>query len=176
MTTRAACHCGQVTIAFEGLPIMSAECCCTSCQTAGARFERLEGAGPVLTPYGATPYTMVRKDRVRLESGAGQLEALRLKPGASTRRVVATCCNTPMFLEFVAGHWMSIYSERIAPGARQPIRLRTMTGDLPDPSVLPDDVPNPRKHTVGFMARLLGAWVAMGFRSPKIDWTEEATG
>jgi hypothetical protein len=44
--------------------------------------------------------------------------------------------------------------------------MRTMTADLPDPSVLPDDVPNRKHQSLGFFAKLLGAWAAMGFRSP----------
>lgn len=31
---------------------------------------------------------------------------------------------------------------------------------------LPDDVPNGRHQTLSFFAKLLGAWIAMGFRSP----------
>ena len=45
----------------------------------------------------------------------------------------------------------------------------TMAGDLPDLSILPDDVPNARAHTGSFMWKLLTAWVAMGFRVPKIE-------
>ena len=51
-----------------------------------------------------------------------------------------------------------------------------MTKDLPEGIVLPNDVPNPKRHTPGFMLKLMGAWVAMGFRTPKIDWAREATG
>ena len=44
-----------------------------------------------------------------------------------------------------------------------------MAMDLPDPAALPDDVPNARRQSAAFMAKLLGAWIAMGFRSPKIE-------
>lgn len=44
-----------------------------------------------------------------------------------------------------------------------------MTGDLPDASGLPDNIPNLKSHTVFFYAKLLGAWIAMGFRNPKIE-------
>ena len=43
-----------------------------------------------------------------------------------------------------------------------------MTGDLPDASALPVDIPNLKTHTVSFYAKLLGAWIAMGFRNPTI--------
>lgn len=44
-----------------------------------------------------------------------------------------------------------------------------MAGDVPDASHLPDDVPNLKNHTLSFYAKLLGAWIAMGFRIPKIE-------
>ncbi len=43
-----------------------------------------------------------------------------------------------------------------------------MTGDLADPSGLADDVPNRKRQSAFFFVRLLSAWVAMGFKSPKI--------
>jgi hypothetical protein len=43
-----------------------------------------------------------------------------------------------------------------------------MTGDLADRSGLSDDIPNARWQSAAFFAKLFGAWVAMGFKSPKI--------
>lgn len=174
MNTTATCHCGEVRIAFTGGPIMSNECCCSSCRTANHGFEALPGAGKVVHDTGGTPYTLIRKDRVRLVSGGDRLQAHTLKPGAPTRRVLAACCNAPMYLEFKAGHWLSVYTDRIPPGDRLPVELYTMTGDLPDRSRLTPGIPAPKTHTARFMAKLLGAWVAMGFRVPKIDWVEES--
>lgn len=45
-----------------------------------------------------------------------------------------------------------------------------MTRSRPEGIELPDDVPNPKTHTLTFFGKLLGAWVAMGFRTPKIDY------
>lgn len=163
----ACCACGTVRIGVTGAPIMTVECGCSSCQTAGARF------GDVLSDHRTTRYTMVRKDRVALLTGAGSLQAHRLTPDSATRRVTATCCGAPMYLDFEKGHWLSVYSARLPEGAAGPLLCRTMTMDLPPEIALPDDVPNPKRHTVGFVARLLGAWVAMGFRSPALDWAQE---
>ncbi len=52
---------------------------------------------------------MHRKDRVRILSGAEQLKEYRLSADAGTRRVIATCCNTPVFMEMKGGHWLSLY-------------------------------------------------------------------
>ncbi len=166
--THLRCACGQVHLDLKGAPIVSAECCCTSCRTAGTQMEHLPGAPRVLTDHGATPFVLYRKDRVLIVEGAEQLAGFRLTPKSHSRRVVATCCNTPVFLDFEAGHWLSLYGSLWPADARPALEMRTMTEDLDDRSRLPDDVPNPKKHTLSFFVRLLGAWGAMGFRVPKV--------
>ena len=169
MTRTLSCTCGQVRLAVEAAPpIASVECCCAGCREAGARLARLPGAVPVLGPFGATRFELHRKDRVRVLAGEDRLGEFRLSPGAKTRRVVATCCNAPVFLEFAGGHWLSLYGSLWPEGTLPPLQMRTMTGDLPDPSALPDDVPNARSQSPSFFAKLLWAWVAMGFRSPEV--------
>ena len=165
---RLACACGQVLLEIDRAPIVSTECHCNSCRAAGARLQTLPGAPPLLQPNGGTRFVLYRKDRVRFLEGTERLREFRLKPGAKTRRVVATCCNTSIFLEFENGHWLSLYGCLWPEGNLPPLGLRTMTGDLPDASVLSDDVPNGKRQSLSFFARLLGAWIAMGFRSPKI--------
>ena len=172
-TTQLQCACGQTRLTATGAPIATVECCCTSCRNAGARMQQLEGAPNFLTDYGATPFVMYRKDRVRIVAGHDALKSYRLSPAATTRRVIASCCNTPLFLEFEKGHWLSLYAEIWPRGAAPPPTMRTMTGDLPDGTQPPADIPNPRTHNIGFYAKLLGAWVAMGFRVPKMPAFEE---
>ncbi|WP_127752112.1 hypothetical protein [Devosia sp. 1566] len=160
------CRCGQVRLVLSGAPIISTECCCSSCRQAGARLEQLEGAAPILGEHGTTRFVLYRKDRVTFLGGLDGLREFRLSPDAGTRRVVATCCNTPVFLDFKGGHWFSLYAGLWPQEALPPVEMRTMTSDLPDPSVLPGDVPNRKHQSVSFFAKLLGAWMAMGFRSP----------
>jgi hypothetical protein len=50
------------------------------------------------------------------------------------------------------------------------MQLRTMVSDLPNAMHLDDRLPNAKRQTLGFYAALLGAWVAMGFRVPKLDF------
>lgn len=168
MTQTLSCTCGQVRLAVETAPIASVECCCTSCREASARLARLPGAVPALGPFGTTRFELHRKDRVRVLADEENLSEFRLTPKSKTRRVIATCCNTPVFLEFKGGHWLSLYGTLWPKGTLPPLQMRTMAGDLPDPSVLPDDVPNARSHSLSFFAKLLRAWVAMRFRSPKV--------
>lgn len=167
-TTCLACACGQFSLIVQGDPITSVECHCDSCRAAGARLQRLPCARPLLDPRGGTRFVLYRKDRIQFAAGADHLKEFRLSSGASTRRVLASCCNTPVFLEFKGGHWLSLYGGLWPDGALPPLEMRTMTGDLPDASVLPGDVPNLKRQSGVFFARLLKAWIAMGFRSPRI--------
>ena len=108
---------------------LTASCYCASCQEAGSRFEQLPSAPPVLNPDGGTDYVLYRKDRVQCVTGQEYLEEHRLKPDSPTRRVIATCCNSGMFLDFTKGHWLTMYRNRFPAGAR-PGRLgRTRTSN-----------------------------------------------
>jgi hypothetical protein len=162
------CKCGQFKMQVEGTHIASVECLCTSCRKAGRVLSSLTGAPRIVDEKDATPYVMHRKDRLRILSGAEHLKEYRLSPNAGTRRVVATCCNTPVFTEVKGGHWLSLFALLWPDSGRPPIEMRTMTGDLADPAQLPNDVPNLKRHSMAFYGRLFGAWVQMGFRNPKI--------
>ncbi|AEI61989.1 GFA family protein [Corallococcus macrosporus] len=166
------CACGQVQLQVTGAPIVSAECCCTSCRTAGATLQALPSAPRILGPHGTTRFELYRKDRVHFLEGAHHLKEHRLTPEAKTRRVVATCCNTPVFLEFESGHWLSLYGCLWSDGTLPRLELRTMASDLPPGVVLPDDVPNSRTQSFSFFVKLLGAWIKMGFRSPKLAFVQ----
>jgi len=163
----AACRCGQVAFAVSGRPIVHTACYCTSCRTAGRAFEQAPGATPVVADDGGTDLVLYRKDRVALVKGGDRLSEHRLTPGSPTRRMLANCCNTPMFLEFTKGHWLSFYRGRF-PGNMPPLEMRVMTADRPAGAPLPGDVPNYATHSGKFMWRLVAAWAAMGFRRPKV--------
>src|SRR5258708_40149129 len=94
------CRCGKVRLEAVGRPILTASCYCASCREAGSRFEQLASAPPVLNPDGGTDYVLYRKDRVQCVTGHEYLEEHRLKPDSPTRRVIATCCNSRLFLDF----------------------------------------------------------------------------
>jgi hypothetical protein len=168
-TTIIGCGCGRTSLEVLGAPILVSECLCNSCRAAADRLAKLPGARNILTSYGATPCAEYRKDRVRILSGSEHLSEFRLSADAGSRRVVATCCNTPIFLEMKGAHWLSIYLHLWPDEARPKAEMRTMSGDLSDASNLPGDMPNLKSHTVSFYAKLLGAWIAMGFRNPKIE-------
>lgn len=163
--TQLACRCGTVRLEVCGPHIASVACLCDSCRTAAQVLEALPDAAPVLDGLGATPFVMHRKDRARITAGQENVKTFRLSDTAGTRRVVADCCNTPIFLDLKGGHWLSIYAALWPNAARPALEMRTMAGTRND---LPDDVPNLTSHSLAFFARLLGAWVRMGFRNPVI--------
>jgi hypothetical protein len=161
--------CGQVTLEAVGAPILSAVCYCKSCRSAALQFERAPGAPPVLNGDGGVDYCLFRKDRVRITRGAEHLRAHRLTEASATRRVVAGCCNAPMFLDFTSGHWLTLYRDRL-PDDAPPLEMGVMAKDLPAGCARPDGLPTYPTHPARFMIKLLAAWAAMGFRRPKVDW------
>lgn len=163
------CACGKTQLEVHGTPMIVSECLCSSCRAAANRLSALPGSKNMLTRYQATPSAEYRKDRVRILSGQEYLKEFRLTADAGSRRVVATCCNTPVFLEMKGAHWLSVYLHLWPEDSRPKPELRTMTGDLTDASSLPGDIPNLKTHTVSFYAKLFAAWVAMGFRNPKVQ-------
>jgi hypothetical protein len=163
----AACQCGKVRLEALGSPILTGACYCKSCQEAGRLFELLPSAPPALDPDSGTSVVLYRKDRVRCVMGQDHLEEHRLKPDSPTRRVIATCCNSPMFLDFTKGHWLSIFRNRFLEGV-PPLEMRVMTKERRAGVELSDDVPNYSGHSGRFMLKLLAAWIAMGFRRPEI--------
>ncbi|WP_322894646.1 MULTISPECIES: GFA family protein [unclassified Yoonia] len=164
-----SCRCGAVAMQAQNPPILSVECLCTSCRTAASIMDTLPGAQPIREASGGTRMEMYRKDRVHCTKGAQHLREFRLTATTKSRRVVAACCNTPMFLDFTQGHWIDLYGTLWPAGTLPPLQMRTMTGDLDDPSTLPGDVPNLKSHSPRFFIKLISAWAAMKFRTPKID-------
>jgi hypothetical protein len=167
------CQCGKVKFEAVGAPILTGSCLCASCQEAGRRLEQLASAPPVLDPDGGSTVIVYRKDRVRCVTGLEYLEEYRLKPESPTRRVVATCCNSAMFLDFTKGHWLSMYRNRFPSGA-PPLEMRVMTKARRAGVELADDVPNHSGFSGKFILKLLAARLAMGLRRTDITWGKSA--
>jgi hypothetical protein len=166
--TSAPCRCGKVELEIVGASILRGICYCASCQEGGRRLQALPGADRVVAADGGTDYVLYRKDRVRCVKGGDLLEEQRLKPESPTRRMVTRCCDTAMFLDFTKGHWLTVYRGRV-PGKLPPATLRLMTAERPEGVVLPDDMANYPGVSGKFMLKLLGAWMAMGFRRPAVE-------
>lgn len=148
----AVCACGQVRLKLDGPPIVGSTCHCDSCKAAGRALEQLPGAPPVLDKGEGTAFVLFRKDRMSSQAGADLLADYRLKPGSTTGRIVATCCNSAMFLDFPQGHWVSVYRRR-----------------------LPDSDRSLDRRRGWFVPRLILTWIRMGFRTPGIAFAKGAT-
>lgn len=110
-----------------------------------------------------TPYLLYRSDRARVTRGAEKLELLRLNAESATRRQVASCCSTPMFVDFDHGpHWISVYRNGLSQGAPA-IEMRLQVRFAPDREALPKDVPAYDSVSPGFVWRLVKARIAMLF-------------
>ena len=165
----ASCRCGQMKFNLSGPPIVRIACYCTSCQTAGHAFVREFGPPSIVADDGGSDLVLYRKDRVTQISGSGLLREHRLAPESSTRRMIATCCGTPMAMDFTKGHWLSFYRAGL-PEEGPAHEMRVMTQDKPAAVTLPNDVPLHATRSGSLMWKLVLAWGAMGFRRPKLPW------
>jgi len=169
----ATCQCGKVKLVATGRPILASTCYCASCQEAGRQLEQLASAPPVLNPDRGTDFVLYRKDRVECAMGQEHLEEHRLRPDSPTRRVVATCCHSAMFLDFTGGHWLTMYRNRFLTGA-PPIEMRIMTKDRRTGAEPADDVPNYKGFSGKLMLKLIAARIAMGIHRTDITWGKSA--
>ena len=158
----ARCRCGNVELETIGIPIWSAACHCDDCQKGSSQIERLQDAPPILDRAGGTAYLLYRKDRMKCLKGAEHLHDYRLKNESPTRRVVATCCNSFMFLDFQKGHWFSMCRGRFK-GNILPLQMRIQTKFKPESSELPNDAPIYSSYPLRFIGKLMVARVAMLF-------------
>lgn len=156
----ARCACGSVLLEAYGTPIASAACYCDDCQEGARQIEALPNALPVLDPDGGTEYLLFRKDRVKCSKGAGHLRDYKIMGESPTRRAVAACCNSAMFLDFRRGHWFSVYRARFEADA-PPVQMRIQTKFRPENRGVPSDVPSYPKVPFTLIAKLLAARVAM---------------
>jgi len=157
----ATCSCGAVELQAFGKPIVRSVCYCADCQKGAHEIEALPGAPAVSDPDGGTGYMLYRKDRIDYAKGAELLRSHKLKPTSPTNRMVATCCNSAVLVNFDRGpHWISAYTARFQ-GDLPPLECRVCTKSRPEGVVLPDDVPNYRTYSLGLILKLLASRAAM---------------
>jgi hypothetical protein len=156
----ARCACGRIEITTVGAPLMSVACYCGDCQAGSRQIAVLPNARPIADPDGGTPFVLYRKDRVDLTTAGHLLKDLRLNEGSPTKRVVASCCNTGMFLNFEKGHWLSMYRGRFQ-GDMPRIEMRIQTQSAPNPSEIPADVHCYKSFPFKFIGKLWAARLAM---------------
>ncbi len=134
-----SCSCGQVECEATGAPIVTVACYCDDCQEGSRQIEELPNAPRVRDADGGTAYVLYRKDRLKCSRGRDLLRDLRIREKSATRRVVASCCNSALYLDFEKGHWLSIYRARLG-GVLPPLQMRIQTRFIPNKSHSLNDV------------------------------------
>lgn len=159
----AACSCGSAELEAIGAPISSVVCYCDDCQEGARQIEALPNARPAKDPDGGSAYILYRKDRVEFSKGAPLLKSHKIREVSATNRVVASCCNSAMFLSFDdRRHWVSLYRARFR-GDLPPLQMRICTKFKPESADVPSDVPSYSTFPLKFLAQLLVARIAMLF-------------
>jgi hypothetical protein len=159
------CVCGQVAVEAIGAAIASVICYCDDCQEGARQIRSLPNAVSIDDPDGGTAYLVYRKDRVTCLKGASLLRHHKIRENSATDRVIATCCNSAMFLGFDDGkHWVDLYRSRCE-GDLLPVQMRVCTKFKPDGRTIPSDVPQYSRYPVAILVRSVLAKAAMLLRS-----------
>ncbi len=153
-----ACECGKVAFRADGPTLGTAVCYCDDCQEAARQIEA-RGDGPtVADPDGGTALSLWRKDKVTNLQGGELVVEHRLNSKTTTKRLVTSCCNSAMFIDFDRGpFWISVLHDRIAE-PRPPIEFRHMTKYRNSALPYPDDAPTYPTFPKMFVGRLMWNW------------------
>jgi hypothetical protein len=160
----ARCLCGAVELTAAGRPIVASVCYCDDCQAAATQIAALTGSPPpVVERDGGTEYLLFRKDRFACSKGHEHLRAVRLKDASATRRMIAGCCNSAMYLAFDdKRHWVSAYRMRFE-GDVPPLEIRICTKSRSSREPLDTSVPSYAGYPPKLIVRLVGSMLAMTF-------------
>ncbi len=160
----ASCHCGQVELRATGDPIVTSMCYCDDCEAGARHIEALPDSRPVRNPDGGTSYILYRKDRISCSKGAPLLRSFKLVEKSAANRMVASCCNSAMFMNFDDGrHWVSAYRAQFQ-GELPQVQMRICTKFAAQKATLPPDIPSYSGYPLRLLAKLIAAWVPMLLR------------
>ncbi len=162
----AHCRCGKVEVAGWDEPIIVTACYCDDCRTAAQRIAASAGSAPGADPDGGTEFMVFRRDRIACTRGADRLQAMRLSDTSKTRRMIAGCCATPMYLAFDDKRpWASAF--RAGFGAHAPaVEMRICTRFKRSKVKAEDSVPSYHGYPPTMMLRILAAWPLTLFSRP----------
>jgi hypothetical protein len=141
LTRQSSCACGRVQCRAIGAPIVSLVCYCDDCQEGARNIEALPNAASFRDDDGGTPLLTYRDDRFECSSGEELLVGYKLKESAPTHRMVASCCNSAMFLKYAPGFWVSAYRARFEGDDLPPIEMRDQIEHRRADTPLPSDAP-----------------------------------
>jgi hypothetical protein len=123
----AQCRCGAVEIGGWGDPLVVAACYCDDCQAASERLAASANGAPAARADGGTEFMVFRRDRIACMRDAENLQPMRLTAASKTRRMIADCCATPMYVSFDDKRpWVSALRAGFGAGA-PPVEMRICT-------------------------------------------------
>ncbi len=160
-TATVNCACGCVAVEAIGAPITSVVCYCDDCQEGARQISLLSNAISIQEPDGGTAYLVYRKDRVACLRGASLLKHHKIRANSATNRVIASCCNSAMFVNFDDGkHWVDLYRSRCQ-GDVLPVQMRVCTKFNPEGRTIPTDVRQYPRYPMALVMKLVLAKAAM---------------
>ena len=157
----SSCACGRVQCQAIGAPIVSVVCYCDDCQEGARNIEALPNAARFRDADGGSPLLVYRDDRFKCLSGEELLVGYKIKENAPTRRMVASCCNSAMFLKFAPGFWISAYRARFEGDDLPPIEMRNQIKHRQADTALPTDAPGYPGFPMRLFAKIISARVSM---------------
>jgi hypothetical protein len=123
-------------------------------------------SAPAATADGGTEFMLFRWDRVACMRGAENLHAMKLTPASNTWRMVAGCCETPMYVGFDDKKpWVPALRAQFGAGA-PPVEMRICTRFRPSNDKTADGPPSHPGYPPAMIVRILAAWPLMLFSRP----------
>jgi hypothetical protein len=162
----ARCRCGAVEIGAWAEPIVVNACYCDDCQAAAQQIAAAVPSAPAATADGGTEFMLFRRDRIACTRGAENLQAMRLTAASKTRRMIAGCCKTPMYVAFDDKKpWVSAFRASFGADA-PPVEMRICTRFRRLDDKADDGLPSHPGYPPAMIVRILAAWPLMLFSRP----------
>lgn len=162
----AHCQCGAVEVGAWAEPIVVSTCYCDDCQAAAERVAASATSAPTPSTDGGTEFMVFRRDRIACMRGAENLQAMRLTVATKTRRMVADCCATPMYISFDNKRpWVSAYRAGFGADA-PPVEMRICTRFRRPEHKVEDGLPEHPGYPAAMILRILAAWPRTLFSRP----------
>ena len=154
----ARCRCGAVEVGAWSEPIVVSACYCNDCQAAAQRLAASANGAPAASADGGTEFMLFRCDRIACTRGADRLQAMRLSAASKTRRMIAGCCTTPMYLAFDDKRpWVSAFRASFGADA-PPVEMRICTRFRRSQEKPEDGVRSHPGYPPAMFVRILAAW------------------
>ena len=88
----------------------------------------------------------------------------KIRENSPTNRVIATCCNSALYVNFDDGkHWVDVYHARCR-GVFPAVQIRVCTKFVPEGCNVPTDVPSYSRYPMTLLVKLVVAKAAMWLR------------